>query len=398
LNPADVDHPNRSATVRRGAANKDVPSDFDIWQFYISVGTIIGVAITVRPLGFTGFGLVQLLLVIVNSALLLARSVPDTILGPRTRRLLIVPAVLASAAMMATASNSVGPAFAFFFAGHAGFRFPRRLAFAAAAATSLACTAALLIAAQTDHSAAPWYVGLLAGLPVVIGQSNQDRQRALSTARLALEQTQRAAEAEARERALAERARIARDVHDVLAHSLAGINMQLEVVDALLEQGRSDEARAATQRAQAVVRDGLVEVQRTVRALRDETLPLPETLHRLVAGALAPGTIYVLGEARPTEVEIGQIFVRTAQEGLTNAHKHAPGAPVRIELVYGQGILSMSVVNGPAAASGKDTTGSGLGLVGLRERVALVGGTATAGPITEGEDAGGWRVHIVVPT
>jgi signal transduction histidine kinase len=222
-----------------------------------------------------------------------------------------------------------------------------------------------------------------------------------------LAEAERAAEAEARAQALAERGRIARDVHDVLAHSLAGINMQLEVADALLDQGRPDEARQATRKAQGLVREGLTEVQRTVTALRDATLPLEETLERLVtSGGGAQDTTTSTGTPRAVPTEIGQVLVRTAQEGLTNAHKHAPGAPVRVTLGYEDDSISLDIVNGPADVHPSDAAeaigvavraGSGMGLVGMRERVELAGGTAVIAPVTSGPDLGGWSIRVVIP-
>ena len=175
--------------------------------------------------------------------------------------------------------------------------------------------------------------------------------------------------------------------------------MQLKVADALLDQGRPDDARAATRKAQSLVREGLTEVGRTVSALRDATLPLRETLERMLETAGGPGdTLTVTGRPRAIATEAGQVVVRTAQEGLTNAHKHAPGAAVRLTLVYGDGSIGLSIVNEPGARRagaphGEGTSGSGLGLVGMRERVELAGGRAVIGPTPDS----GWSVEIELP-
>jgi len=104
----------------------------------------------------------------------------------------------------------------------------------------------------------------------------------------------------------------------------------------------------------------------------------------------------VSGEVRPIPAEASLAAYRTAQEALTNARKHAPGAPVTLRLGYGPDQITLSVLN-PIPRRPADTplagTGGGLGLVGLRERAALAGGTLEAGP-----DAGNWQVNLRIPT
>jgi signal transduction histidine kinase len=384
----------------------------DEWQLYLNVVIVAIAAFSVRPVGFHDKSLALLVLLVVNGALVLQRSIPDSVIGPRLRLWLLAVAVVASALILGLDSDSFASVFPFFVAGHAGFKLPARLAIGVALTTSALCVVALVIAGHHDPQAAPWYLGLFTGLPVFIGQTNRAYREAIDAAQLALAEAQRATAAEARAQTLAERGRIARDVHDVLAHSLAGINMQLEVADALLDQGRPDEARQATRKAQGLVREGLTEVQRTVTALRDATLPLPETLERMVASAGgAQDTTTSTGTPRAVPTEIGQVLVRTAQEGLTNAHKHAPGTPVRLALGYDDASISLDIVNGPgephsatsgepadAATSAVTAGGSGMGLVGMRERVELAGGTAVIGPVTSGPDLGGWSIRVVIPT
>jgi signal transduction histidine kinase len=178
--------------------------------------------------------------------------------------------------------------------------------------------------------------------------------------------------------------------------------MQLEVTDALLESGDIDRARQAAQRAQSLVRSGLTEVQRTVGDLREDALPLVETLRSMLASLSDAGTLTVDGPPRELPVRLTQVIVRCAQEALTNAHKYAPGAPVRIHLEHLEHLPEetvLEVVNSapPAGSRPLAGAGSGMGLVGMRERLDLVGGTVTAGPIVDGDDAGGWRVRVVIP-
>jgi DNA-binding NarL/FixJ family response regulator/signal transduction histidine kinase len=156
------------------------------------------------------------------------------------------------------------------------------------AAIGVAVAGALVAAGATwlvellspNPSQWPWWAALTVGLPVYIGISNRDRLDALHSAQLAAEEAQRASESEAREAALIERARIAREIHDVLGHSLSGIALQLDLADALRDNGRDEEATAAIRRARALAVDSISEARRAVHALRENTLPLPETLRQ----------------------------------------------------------------------------------------------------------------------
>ncbi len=331
---------------------------------------------------------------LLNCVLLCIRLTRREAIPERLRLTLLGLAVLASTALLGLTEVSSATIFAFFAAGHAGFRLRSRDALVLAGATSILGATVLGL----HHGEAPWYVGALTGVSVFIGMSSRARAEALAAAQRAAAQAERAAQAEARELALAERGRIARDVHDVLAHSLAGINMQLEVADALLDDGQIEPAQAATRRAQSLVRAGLTEVQRTVRALREDALPLVETLRAMLA-EWPDAVLQVSGEVVELDVRVAQALVRCAQEALTNAHKYAPHAPLRVTLDYAAAATRLSVANGPAGAATRPlaTSGSGMGLVGMRERVALVGGTVQAGPILDGADRGGWLVRVEVP-
>jgi signal transduction histidine kinase len=221
-----------------------------------------------------------------------------------------------------------------------------------------------------------------------------------------LEQTRRAREAETQAAALAERARIARDLHDVLAHSLAAVSVNLQAAEGLLAadtlpQDNPELARAVEciGRAGALTREGLVAARRAVLALRDDAAPLPDRLSSLAdqyrsAGDLAVD-FQVSGPARPLPEQASLAVYRTAQEALTNARKHAPGQPVTLSLGYEPAEVTVSVVNpmppqaieGPLAAAG-----AGYGLTGLRERAALAGGSFQAGAAD-----GNWQVTLRIP-
>ena len=134
-------------------------------------------------------------------------------------------------------------------------------------------------------------------------------------------------------------------------------------------------------------------------ALRDDAVPLPDQLESLAGqyrtASDPPVDVEVRGEPRPIPAEAGLTAYRTAQEALTNARKHAPGQPVTLRLDYEPADVTLSVVN-PIPPGGEERpladTGAGFGLVGLRERASLAGGTFEAGP-----DAGNWQVTLRVP-
>ena len=222
-----------------------------------------------------------------------------------------------------------------------------------------------------------------------------------------LAETRRAREAETHAAALAERARIARDIHDVLAHSLAAVSVNLQAAEGLLASDTlpadNPELAKAIQcisRAGTLTRDGLAAAKRAVLALRDDAEPpLPDQLAALTEQFRTVGdpavTFEVSGEDRPVPAEVSQAVYRTAQEALTNARKHSPGQPVTIGLGYEPDEITLSVVNPMPpedAASPLADTGGGFGLVGLTERAALAGGAFEAGP-----DAGSWRVNLRIP-
>ncbi|MDH6283811.1 sensor histidine kinase [Prescottella agglutinans] len=364
----------------------------------ITVAVIVGAVLTVCPLGFHGLGLVQLVLLVVNSAVLLMRSLPERFVPEPAGTIGVWVGVFASAALMACDSSSVAVVFPYFVAGQAGYRLPVRRAVVVAVSVSVCSAAALAVAADVGHPAIPWSVGLFAGAPVVLGILRRDRVETLRSTRIALEQTRRAAESEARERALAERTRIARDIHDVLAHSLTGVSMQLQLADALMDRDRIEEGRQAVRKAAGMVREGLSEARRAVTALREDSLPLEQTIVAMLETDLADERFELSGSPRPVDTAVSQALVRSVQEALTNARKHAPGAPIRLRLVFDDAAVGVEVVNGPGAADVElSASGSGMGLVGMRERAALLGGTVEAGPVTDGDYIGGWRVEVRIP-
>ncbi|MEU4657397.1 histidine kinase [Streptomyces sp. NPDC023723] len=357
---------------------------------------IIAIAVgTVRPVGVSGQGLAVVALLVVNSAALTARHLPPSF-PPRAALVWLTTGVVASAALLKVSDSGSGYLFAYFLAGHAGYRLRLKPALAVAALSSLLCGAVFYFYIGPDHEVLTWTFGLSTGIPVVAGILGRSRQQAVEARLEAAESAERAARAEARTAVLTERGRIARDVHDVLAHSLAGINMHLELADALIDTGDLEKVRAAHNKAQSLVKESLKQAQWTVHALREDSLPLLESLTAMIESSGHREVLTVTGTVRELPVQVTQNVLRIAQEALTNAARHAPGAGTAVELRFDAASTTLAVRNGPAAGAGTAGAGSGMGLIGMRERVALLGGTLTAGPLTEGPDRGGWQVEAVI--
>ncbi len=201
--------------------------------------------------------------------------------------------------------------------------------------------------------------------------------------------------------ALAERNRLGREVHDVLAHSLGALAVQLDAADALLENGHDPgKARGMVQQARLLAVRGLEETRRAVHALRDDPVELSEQLAALAETEGAALTVH--GEPRRLEPDAGLALYRVAQEALTNARKHAPGAPVAIRLDFSREATRLEVANGPCPGlPGVEKphhvdlkeAGGGFGLRGMRERIELLGGDVRAEP-----SGTGWTVRAAVPT
>ena len=238
--------------------------------------------------------------------------------------------------------------------------------------------------------------GLLAIAAAILGGSTrrQYQSRAAEAEQLLAERG-RADTEQARAAALAERNRIAREVHDVLAHSLGALSVQLDAADALLESHADPaKARELVQHARRSAVDGLAEARKAVHALRDEPVELGERLAALASTSGAKLT--VTGAERRLTPDVQLALYRTAQEALSNARKHAPGAAVSLHLDYGSRATALLVENGLCpdgrAASPLGATGGGFGLRGMRERIELLGGELSAAA----QDSG-WTVRATVP-
>ncbi|MFJ9038458.1 sensor histidine kinase [Streptomyces sp. NPDC102406] len=390
--------PQPGPTPSEGAGPRPVPGQEPWLQWVAALGVIVAGILTIRPMGVSGRGLLVTVLFVVNCAALLARRLPEAKVPPRLALIWLTLGIFAAAALIGAGSGGTTYLFAFFVSGHIGYRLDTRQALTLALFCGLLCAAVLRLRIGPGHEALPWVLGLVTGVPVVIGIVNRSRHRAVRAALSAAESAERAARAEARTAVLTERGRIARDVHDVLAHSLAGINMQLELADALLDTGDLDKVREANDKAHSMVKESLKQAQWTVHALREDALPLLETLTAMLASSGHRDALTVTGTVRELPARTAQNLLRIAQESLTNAARYAPGGEVRVELAFAAASTTLTIRNRPADRPVTAGAGSGMGLIGMRERVALLGGTITAGPVVEGPDLGGWQVEAVIPT
>ena len=264
-------------------------------------------------------------------------------------------------------------------------------------ATEVAVVASVLLGPGSEGSevaAIAYGAGLIAA--ALAGSNRAQALVRLEQSELLLAETQRAASEREHGAALEERGRIAREVHDVLAHSLAGLGIQLEAAQLLLASGRHEEAAAHVARAQELAREGTAETRRALQALRGESLDLAAVIGDQLAlyaadtGAATEVDIALDAPVRPESVVA---VARVTQEVLTNTRRHAPGAAVSGSLRSDPAQVRLELLDsGPADGRAGDDGGSGYGLVGIRERAELAGGTVEAGPYGRG-----WRVCLTLP-
>jgi signal transduction histidine kinase len=226
--------------------------------------------------------------------------------------------------------------------------------------------------------------------------ARRTRADRLEQVELALAREQAAREEHSRAAALAERARIAREVHDVLAHSLSALSLNLQGARLMLaNEGASEQAQEQITRAQRLAAEGLAEARRAVAALRDDPVPAVRAIADLVTSSrLQTGTeadLTIEGTPRDLPGPAEDALFRTAQEALSNTRKHAAGAPVRVVLAYRDDATELTITDCGGHRPAEPSTG-GYGLVGMRERAELIGGDLRTGPTDEG-----WQVRLVVP-
>lgn len=279
-----------------------------------------------------------------------------------------------------------------------------------------AATAAALYLAAAITSAGPWYDGenleLIAWTSVATAAGdaarsrrayNRARQEKATALRDRAERAERALEEEARRRVIEERMRIARELHDVMAHHIAVINVQAGVAAHLLRDNPTGAQQALThvRRGAASVLDELSSILSVIRQPDEatsttDTLPTLDDLQRLIADFAKVGLEiewHTAGARRPVAPAIGLAAYRIVQESLTNAHRHGCHRRATLRLTYERDALRIEILNDidadrPAAAR------RGHGIFGMQERVAAAGGTIEIGPTADGQ----FRVHATLRT
>jgi signal transduction histidine kinase len=310
----------------------------------------------------------------------------------------------------------------------------RRWRIAAGAALSVISLAMVIAAAVVqNHARAPTVPSLvLSVLPwAVIAVSllaHRLNDDSYQIERLLID-LEHAQQGEIRAVALAERQRLAREMHDVLAHSLSALALQLEGARLLaIEEGAGARLTGTIERTHHLAKSGLTEARRAIGMLRDEELPGPERLAALMAEFERDSGVScefeVAGEQRDLDPQARLALYRVAQEALTNIRKHARPDRVEVHLDYEPGGTRLTVADfgrerspapsmagaaavGRAAVTGDGAAGdgaagggaagdggadSGYGLAGMRERAELLGGRLVAGPTPQG-----FRVELWVP-
>ncbi|QDO89008.1 sensor histidine kinase [Ornithinimicrobium ciconiae] len=265
-------------------------------------------------------------------------------------------------------------------------------------------TGALFLAHLPSSMATGWVFGAAAflGLGLLLRGLFRSRREAAEQAQRAEEQTRRAEVEQARAVLAEERTRIARDLHDVVAHRMSMVVVQAQSAQYRLG-GVTPEVAAEFESVASQAREALNEVRAMLGVLRSEDhapeqAPQPgtEDVLRLLRSSSAAGvdlTWSIVGETEPGPAT-AMVLYRVLQESLANASRHAPGAPVRVELGYGEQVV-VRVSSGAGHARPRDASGSGgHGIPGMSARAASVGGTLSAGPVGDG----GWLVEASLPT
>jgi len=309
----------------------------------------------------------------------------------------LLAAVGGAAALIGLQSNGAAFLGVFPAVGMAALVLPIRLGALVAGAAVTAVSAAWLVDGRVPVAgivlndfgiAAVYFLSLFARR---LRESNLRAELLLTE----LEQTRGA---QALAAALGERQRLAREMHDVLAHSLSGLLLNLETARLLASRGGADpQVGDAIGQASRLAKNGLEEARRAIGMLRGDDLPGPERLAGLAAeferDCGVACQVAVTGDARDLDPDGRLTLYRVAQESLTNIRKHTCAARVEIRLAYEPAGTRLAIEDfGNTGQHPAETDGTGYGLTGMKERAELLGGTLTAAPTD-----GGFLVELWVP-
>ncbi|WP_189985351.1 sensor histidine kinase [Streptomyces capoamus] len=278
-------------------------------------------------------------------------------------------------------------------------------------------TMTVLTAAAMLAGPLPWYaqdnLGVLAwtGIGATAGDAVRSRRAVVQAIRDRAERAERTREEEARRRVAEERLRIARDLHDVVAHHIALVNVQAGVAAHVMDK-RPDQAKEALAHVREASRSALNELRATVGLLRQSgdpaapTEPAPglsrlEELADTFRSAGLPVAVARADQGTELPAAVDLAAYRIVQEALTNVRKHAgPDAEAEVSVVRVGPNVEVTVLDDGSGTAGAPETGGaggadggGHGLLGMRERVTALGGTLTTGP----RYGGGFRVHAILP-
>ena len=275
----------------------------------------------------------------------------------------------------------------------------RRLALLAAALTAAALAA--LAAEQQSDANAVTVTYLVFATAWLLGDSARGRRERTADAEERAAQLERTRAAEARRAVAEERNRIARDLHDHVAHHVSLMVVQAEAGPVALDRA-PERAAEAFDAIGATGRQALTEMRQLLGLLRagdaERLAPQPglDRLAELAAGvrqAGLPVELVVTGRRRALPPAADLSAYRIVQEALTNALRHAGPARAAVTVEYARDELRLTVVDDGVGSADRDPPGGGNGLAGMRERAVLVGGRLEAGP----RPVGGWAVSAVLP-
>ncbi|MFI6567608.1 sensor histidine kinase [Streptomyces sp. NPDC050534] len=256
----------------------------------------------------------------------------------------------------------------------------------------------------------PWYaqenlaIFAWTGIGATAGDAVRSRRAVVQAIRERAERAERTREEEARRRVAEERLRIARDLHDVVAHHIALVNVQAGVAAHVMDK-RPDQAKEALAHVREASRSALNELRATVGLLRQSgdpeapTEPAPglDRLDELVGTFRSAGLHVDVARAdqgTSLPAAVGLAAYRVIQEALTNVQKHAgTEAKAEVSVVRVGPNVEITVLDNGATEDDEPASGGGHGLLGMRERVTALRGTLTTGP----RYGGGFRVHAILP-